>query len=255
MFEPITITRSFQHIVAQIEKLITTGQLRIGDKLAGERELAEKFHVSRVVVREAIRDLQARGIVEVRQGSGTYVQVLPTKALARSLTLLLNLEKPALIDLFVARRALELASASLAAQNATPEQVSALQSCIADMSLIANKGLHIEEYFYAYGYKDLQFHTLIAEASHNTIVHSLLSAVLPLFMEGRFEVVKRLGSFDAFLNRSTLRESQIHKEHIDIAEAIIRRDVEAAEETMRFHLNRAIAVYGNLKAIAEDRAE
>ena len=255
MYKPITATRSFQHIVAQIEDLITAGQLHIGDKLPGERELAEQFRVSRVVVREAIRDLQARGVIEVRQGSGTYVQLMPSQALTRSLTLLLHLEKPALIDLFVARRALELAAVSLAAQHATSEQISALEKCISEMSAIARPGLHIEDNFYAYGDKDLQFHTLIAEASHNSILQSLLSAVLPLFMAGRVEVVKRLGSFDKFLDRSPLHELLVHKEHIDIADAIITHDAVAAEQRMKLHLDRAFAVYGNLMPDSEEQTE
>lgn len=246
MYQPVKTVRSFQGIVAQIEELITSGTLEIGERLPSERELAEQFQVSRVVVREALRDLQARGIVEVRHGSGAYVQMIPSEALTRTLTLLLKLEKPAFIDLMVARRALEVTTAPLAAQHATAEQLAALRACLAEMSAVAQPGLHLEENFYEYGHMDLRLHALIAEASHNSILETLLSAVLPLVMTGRFEVVKRLGSFDQFLSRGALRELHVHSEHIQVIQAITDRDPSAAEALMKSHLDRAIEVYGNL---------
>jgi DNA-binding FadR family transcriptional regulator len=246
MYVPVRTHRSFQGIVAQIESLITNGMLEMGARLPSERELAEQFRVSRVVVREALRDLQARGIVEVRQGSGAYVQMIPSEALTRSLTLLLKLEKPAFLDLMIARRALELTATPLACEHATARQIQSLRDCLSEMNVVARQGLHLEENFYEYGHMDLRLHTLITEASQNSILVTLVSAVLPLVMAGRFEVVKRLGSFDQFLSRSALRELHVHTEHIEIVQAIANREGLAATDLMQAHIDRAIEVYGSL---------
>jgi GntR family L-lactate dehydrogenase operon transcriptional regulator len=246
MYQPVRTRRSFQGIVAQIEGLITSGQLGVGERLPSERELAEHFQVSRVVVREALRDLQARGIVEVRQGSGAYVQMIPSEALTRSLTLLLKLEKPAFIDLMIARRALEVATAPLAAAHGSPQQFDSLRECLAEMGAVAHRGLHLEDNFYEYGHMDLRLHLLVAEASQNAILETLSSAVLPLIMEGRFEVVRRVGSFDQFLSRGALRELHVHREHVEIVAAILNRDTADSGQLMEAHINRAIEVYGGL---------
>ena len=97
---PITRTRSYEQLTEQIEALIRSDQLRPGDKMPSERQLATQFEVSRVVVREATRNLEARGIIEVRQGSGAYVKAAPPRTMAQSLTLLLQLEKASVLDLW-----------------------------------------------------------------------------------------------------------------------------------------------------------
>jgi DNA-binding GntR family transcriptional regulator len=114
------------------------------------------------------------------------------------------------------------------------------------MTAVAQQGLHLERNFYEYGHMDLRLHSLIGEASQNSILVNLVSAVLPLVMAGRFEVVKRLGSFDQFLSRSALRELHVHNEHVAIVQAITERNALAAEDLMKAHIDRALEVYGRL---------
>src|SRR5688572_20217020 len=118
IFQSVAPERAYQVIVSQIERQITNGNLHEGDQLPGERELAEQFGVSRVVIREAMRNLQARNLVEVRHGSGTFISGKPGDTLTQSLTLLLKLEESSLLDLYVVRQALELVAAPRAAQYA-----------------------------------------------------------------------------------------------------------------------------------------
>src|SRR5579862_362904 len=106
--QPVEKTRSYEQIVTQIEEMIREGHFQIGDRMPSERALAEQFQVSRVVVRESIRHLEARKIVEVLQGSGTYVRRIPTQTLAQNVTFLLELEKSSFVDLMVVRQALEV---------------------------------------------------------------------------------------------------------------------------------------------------
>ena len=245
MFEPQKPTRAYENIVDQIEHDITAGRLQVGDQLPAERELAEQFQVSRVVIREASRHLEALGIVEVRQGSGTYVRSVPTPMLAHSLTLMLKLEEASLLDLYVVRQALELVAAPRAAQYVTPEEMTALRECTEEMAVLIRQGIRSEDDFQALTAKDEQFHHMIAEASHNAPLSTLLSAILPLVMRGRLQIVNRTGGFQRFLERSA-REN-VSDEHTNIVDAIANRDPRAAEHFVYLHLQRSMATYRDLE--------
>lgn len=245
LLQPVKTVRSYQQIVAQLEALIASGQLQIGDRLPGERELTEQFKVSRVVVREALRDLEARGIVETRQGSGTYVQTVSSPDLARSLTLLTTLDKAELIDMMVVRKGLEAITTPLAVKHGTAEQFQALRQSIGTMSAIMDRWLESEDSFYAYSKEDINFHLLIAEAAHNRPAHTILSAVLPLIKTSRVELFKRAGSFGRFRSEYARQVSQ-HTEHINIANAILNLEVEIATDFMMAHLDRVIELFRNI---------
>ena len=245
MFEPIAITRAYENIVAQVEAAIIEGNLAVGDQLPGERELAEQFEVSRVVIREATRNLEARGIVEVRRGSGTYVKSIPSPALTRSLTLLLKLEEASLLELYVVRQALELVSASAAAQHATSEEIAALRTCLEEMSRLLEQEISSEDDFRVFSDKDTEFHLLIAQASHNLPLETLLSAILPLVMSGRAEIISRTGGFQQFIVRSEPQNA--YEEQTHIVNAIANRDPKAAEHFTYLHLQRSVATFRDLE--------
>lgn len=244
-YQPVTTTRAYESITTQIEQTISSGQLQVGEQLPGERELAEQFGVSRVVIREAMRNLEARAIVEVRHGSGTYVKSIPSPALAQSLTLLLELEEASLLDLYVVRQALELVAAPMAAQHATPEEIATLRKCLEEMATLVEQGIHSEEGFCAFSTKDEELHRLVAQASHNMPLVTLLDAILPLVMSGRREIINRTGGFQRFIARSG-RENA-HEEHTDIVNAIANRDPKAAEHFVYHHLQRSMTTYRDLE--------
>src|ERR1700682_2503142 len=106
--QPSITVRSYAAVAQQLQSLITSGELAVGDRIPGERALAERFHVSRVVIREAMRHLEALGVIEVRQGSGTYVRLAAPHSVSKSVTLMLELQKASYVDLMAVRRALEL---------------------------------------------------------------------------------------------------------------------------------------------------
>ena len=252
MFEPVNITRSYEQIVAQIESLIWDGLLKVGEKMPGERELAQQFQVSRVVVRESIRYLEARGIIEVRKGSGSYIRLIPPRTLAQSITLLLELEKTSYIDLMIVRRSLEVTSARLAAERATDQNIQSLWSCMDELSTIFSKGLNIEENYIQYGNRELELHQLIARVSLNSSLATLLSAILPMSMIGRFEIIKSIGDFGQFFRRSSI--GRIHDDHSKIVEAISKHDPDAAEKYMHSHMTMSIDLYTNLEQSIKNNA-
>src|SRR5438105_9191390 len=120
---PVKSTRIYQEIVRQVKQMIGEGRLKSGDQLPPERDLAEKFVVSRASVREALRALKSLGLVEIRPGEGTFVREVSVESLIEPLALVMASHREAIAELFEARRLLEPAIAALAARRATPEEL------------------------------------------------------------------------------------------------------------------------------------
>src|ERR687891_891705 len=110
--EPIKSTRIYEEIVRQIRQMISEGRLKSGDQLPPERDLAEKFVVSRTSVREALRALESVGLIEIRPGEGTFVREVSVDALVEPLALVLLSQRAMIEELFEARRLLEPAIAA-----------------------------------------------------------------------------------------------------------------------------------------------
>lgn len=254
--EPITRQRAFELVVERLEALIAENPLESGARLPPERELSQRFGVSRVVVREAMRFLESRGIVEVKQGSGAFVGS-STKRIATTMTLPLMLERASLIELFIARQALELATAALAAQQATPkaiETLSTLLENLGELNSIAPSGL---AGYRTFAELDVQFHLGIAEASGNGALSTLLRAVLPLLNSGRLELLKRRrADMEAFLTPERL--NTVLDEHKSIFAAIKNRDPVGARNFMDWQLQRSIEAWrtmGELDLAVEGKGE
>src|SRR3989475_9145520 len=131
---PIKSTRIYEEIVRQIKGMIAEGRLKSGDQLPPERELAEKFVVSRTSVREALRALESVGLIEIRPGEGTFVRQVPLDALVGPLALVMTSQREAIGELFEARRVLEPAIAALAAGRATPEEIHEMERILEDQA-------------------------------------------------------------------------------------------------------------------------
>src|SRR5262249_11393136 len=128
---PIRSSRLYEQIVEQIEKLILDGKLRPGDQLPSERELAERFSVSRTAVREAVKALREKGLVEIETGRGTFITHGVSKALRQSLDWVMRSgEGNALADLVQVRDILEPEIAALAAEKASERDVRSLAQAV-----------------------------------------------------------------------------------------------------------------------------
>src|SRR5436190_90408 len=132
MFRAVRTPRVYEHIVAQIERAIYEGRLAHGDKLPPERQLVREFGASRVAVREALRALEHRGLVEVRQGSagGYFIRELDATTVVRDLSTLFRLGRVSLVQVAEARALLEPESARLAAARATDHELKRLGECL-----------------------------------------------------------------------------------------------------------------------------
>ena len=134
--EPVKSTRIYEEIVRQVKQLIAEGRLKSGDRLPPERDLAEKFMVSRTSVREALRALQSRGLIDIRAGEGAFVRDVSVEPLIEPLALVILPHREAVGELFEARRLLEPAIAALAARRATREEISEMERIVEDQAKV-----------------------------------------------------------------------------------------------------------------------
>src|SRR5437773_2816492 len=133
MYTPIQSVRVFEQVAEQIEKRILDGELRNGDRLPPERDLAEQFHVSRTAVREAMKILAQKGLIEMRPGRGTIVIDGAHEAMQHSIGLVMKLklgEVGGSDNLVEVREILETEIAALAAARATDRDIAAMRECV-----------------------------------------------------------------------------------------------------------------------------
>jgi DNA-binding FadR family transcriptional regulator len=175
MFTSVRTPRVYEHIVGQIEQAIFEGRLGNGDRLPPERELVRQFHASRVAVREALRTLEHRGLVEVRHGSsgGHFVREVDTGLVRRDFATLFRLGRVSPWQLTEARLAIEPQVARLAAQRAADVDVKALGAALDGRSELAQRGGDPHAL-------DIAFHRLVAAAAKNPVHAILVDALMDL---------------------------------------------------------------------------
>jgi len=206
-------------IIKQIRTLITSGQLKPGDRLPSERKLAEKLGVGRTAVRDAIRKLEFYGILRTLPQSGTIVSGIGLTALEGLITDVLKLEKSDFASLVETRVILETHAAEMAAQKRTDKDIEEIKKAILAYELkIKNNEKAVEE--------DLMFHLKIAEASKNTVLKSLMLIITP-------DIVKSFITYEVCDQQTELKALKAHQEILD---AIIEKNGKKAGALMNEHL-------------------
>jgi GntR family transcriptional repressor for pyruvate dehydrogenase complex len=205
----------------RIQQMIETGELKPGDKLPAERELAAHFKVSRASLRAALHSIAGMGLLQFRHGSGTYMTGGPPVLDEGPLSLLASLHGFTDDDMFEARRQLEVGVAALAAERATEEDIATLQACIAGMAATMDSPRK-------YLVHDVDFHRAVAQASKNPILGSLVAMVSAALFRQRSRTVAHA--------RDLAISVTMHRR---IAKAIAQHDANAARDAMNQHLMRA----------------
>ena len=219
VYKTVRASRLYEQIVQQIEDSILKGALKPGDQLPAERELAQNFGVSRTAVREAVKALREKGLVEAFSGRGTFITNGTTQAIRQSLDLMSRIgQQEGFTHLAELRRILEPEIAALAAVRIEEQLLATMRESVAimDRSLEDPDG-YIEA--------DLDFHLALAEAAANPLVLSLLDSIVGLLREQRLKIFRVDGGPE---------RGQYH--HKRILAAIESRDAEKARDTMREHL-------------------
>ncbi len=219
MYKIVRASRLYEQIVQQIEQSIVAGRLKPGDQLPTERELAQQFGVSRTAVREAVKTLTEKGLVESHSGRGTFVIATKAQNARSSLEAFLGVggaaDPSCLVEL---REIIEPEVTALAATRIAEQQLAMMRDAIAEMDCsMNNPDAYIEA--------DLDFHLALAEAAGNPLILSLLDSIVGVLRQQRLGIFRVNGGPD---------RGQIH--HKRILEAIERRDAAEARMAMRSHL-------------------
>jgi GntR family transcriptional regulator, transcriptional repressor for pyruvate dehydrogenase complex len=224
-FTPIKTKRLYEEIVEQIKQLITEGKLKPGDKLLAERDLADQFQVSRASVREAIRTLEMLGVIDIRPGEGTFVRSSGADDIIRPLAMFLAVERASLLDMYEMRRIFETATAGLAAERASLEELDQISAALEGMREQLNvKDPEKGEEF------DVAFHYAVAEATHNNLLTKLFKTVSEEFHKANSVARRQL-----YLHKPENAQKLIDQ-HSEIFEAIRSRSSAASSKAMMEHL-------------------
>ena len=209
-----------EEVVTRLRDMIHGGELHSGDRLPPERDLAKLLGVSRPTLRAGIRSLSTVGILQSRQGAGTFVAEAEESPTLDSspLRMLSALHGFTSDEMFEARLALEMSIAGLAAERATSEQMTLMAEEVAGMFASLDEP---EQYLV----HDMQFHQTIAAASNNRILTALMNMVATILFDTRSKTVKRA---------KDLKQSA--EQHRNIYRAMRERDPEAASAAMHDHL-------------------
>lgn len=218
MYKIVRSSRLYEQIVQQVEDSIHKGALKPGDQLPPERELAEQFGVSRTAVREAVKALREKGLVEAYPGRGTFITDGSSHSIRQSLDRLMRSEREGLAFLAETREILEPELAALATTRADDEALAALRERVAMTDGAKGDPETLLE-------ADLDFHLTLAEAAGNPIIVSLIDSIVGLLREQRMGIFQVEGGAE---------RGQYH--HKRILEAVEHRDAVGAREAMRAHL-------------------
>lgn len=212
-------------IVEEIQNKIISGELKDGDMLTSQDELAKSMQISRPSLREALRRLQLMGLIEFKHGRGTFVKTVQPQDFMNPISGFLPINKKTAYELLEARLYLESSVAAMAAQKATEEDIKSLEDVLAKMETAAAK-LDVKEF----AQQDVKFHLLIAEGSRNKIMFQVVNILRGLLQK----LVDRV--FDT--HRDRLEETFSHTigYHREVLDSIKSHSVSRARKAMEKHI-------------------
>jgi GntR family transcriptional regulator, transcriptional repressor for pyruvate dehydrogenase complex len=221
MFQPVQRQpRMYEEVARQIEAAILRNHQRPGDQLPPERELIERFAVSRSVIRESLKVLAEKGLIEILPGKGAFIREPGSAAVRDAFRLYLRRQRDENFarDLTEIRQLLEGETTALAATRATPEDMAKMEAALTEME--AEK-----ENLARFVQADLQFHQALAAATHNDLMQLLLIPITGL-----------LTDIMAQLSPLPRAQEEAIKHHRSILRAVKRRDAAQARRAMKAHL-------------------
>lgn len=227
--DPIKREPVATQVARKLVEYLLSGAVEPGTRMPSERQLAEAFGVGRSAMREAIKALSLIGLVEVRQGDGTYLRKADSALLPEVIEWGLLLGERRTMDLVEARQEIEIVIAGLAARRRTERDIEDLRALLERMDQTRTPAAFVDA--------DVAFHMRLAEASDNLVLRDIHSSVQALLRTWIGRVLAAEGA----------REPS-YREHVPIFEAIVAGDPDAAERAMEAHMSSAA---GRLRASLE----
>lgn len=222
-YKKIKPKKIYEEVTEALYEAIRTGQLKPGAKLDSVQQLAENFQVGRSAIREALSALKARGLIEMRQGEGTYVQEFEANHIVFPLSTAILMNKEDIKNLLEVRKIIETGAAASAALNRTQENIQKIEKSLEEMKKASGNEELGET-------SDLKFHLAISEATQNPMLTNLMLHVSDLMQE----TMKETRRIWLYSKQTTFEK--LYKEHLVIYKAIVNGDKDAARNAMLAHL-------------------
>jgi len=220
-FRPIEQQSLVTELTRQLMDYLLSGALKPGDRLPSERQLSEALGMGRSTLREALKALMLLGLLDVRQGDGTYLKKADSALLPRVIEWGLLLGERRTLDLVEARQKIEVAIAGLAAERRTSAAVEDLRELLGRM---ARSQANHQEFADA----DVAFHLKLAEIADNSVLRDILSSIQALLRAWIIRVIEAAGPDDTS-----------YQEHVPIFKAVESGDARAAADAMHAHMDAA----------------
>lgn len=224
----VRVAKPTDHVIKQLKELVVSGELKPGDLLPGERELAAKFNLGRGYIREAIKTFELYGIFKSIPGRGTIVSDLSLDIYNDFLNNIVKFGVDNHLDLMDIREILEPSIAYRAALHATDKQVKAIGKNLKEYKKLVDKdqiALEVET----------RFHLEVADAAHNRLISIIMGIIIP-------ELAK-LGAEIDVLGGGRLKVA--YQEHERVYKAIRDRDPDEAQRAMQYHIDKTKDQYGH----------
>lgn len=224
--EPVRRQTVMELVARRIESLIRSGELRCGDRLPPEPELARILQVSRSSLREALKGLLFLGLIKARPGSGTFIQPTLTRVLSRHFQWMVLLEEMKHLEIYELRRIVEPEAAALAAQRATAEDIDRMERALAAMRLSVDK----PEDFHKH---DIEFHGAFAQASGNVALQTTMSVLYDAAAEARLRVLPLIENMRTHWKRHERMFLYVRDRKPKLARKAVLEDILYAERLLR----------------------
>ena len=221
-YKKIRPKKLYEEIAEILRSMIARGELKPGDKLESVQKLATSFQVGRSAIREALSALRAMGLVEMKQGEGTYIKHFEAEKSSLAVSAPLLMQKTDVLHLVEVRKVFETGSVMYAARNRTEEDIECMLKILVDMQEALGDSDQEKE-------TDIALHMAIAKATHNPLMISLMQNIT--------DTMKSIMSSEIWLRSEMMTLENLLDDHKRIVVAIIEQDEQRAQSLMHQHLS------------------
>ncbi|MFS0887602.1 FadR/GntR family transcriptional regulator [Peribacillus frigoritolerans] len=223
VYKKIKPKKIYEEVSDELYEMIRSGSLKPGEQLDSIQQLAENFQVGRPAIREALSALSSMGLIEIKQGEGTFVKTFDPAIMNHPLSAALLMDQDNIKHLLEVRKILESGTAEVAAKKRTEENLIELKDMLFNMEKVSDDEELSDK-------ADISFHVAVANASQNELLITLMNHVSELMTE-KMRDIRR-----AALYSEEMTLKQLYQQHVRIYDAIATQDEDGARSAMLFHL-------------------
>ncbi|MED3891414.1 FadR/GntR family transcriptional regulator [Peribacillus frigoritolerans] len=223
VYKKIKPKKIYEEVSDELYEMIRSGSLKPGEQLDSIQQLAENFQVGRPAIREALSALSSMGLIEIKQGEGTFVKTFDPAIMNHPLSAALLMDQDNIKHLLEVRKILESGTAEVAAKKRTEENLIELKDMLFNMEKVSDDEELSDK-------ADISFHVAVANASQNELLITLMNHVSELMTE-KMRDIRR-----AALYSEEMTLKQLYEQHVRIYDAIVAQDEDGARSAMLFHL-------------------